>query len=355
MKAIPRPEELSPVVEHRLRRENRELREQLRTALGAKVLDQSYQSFVAEAARAQARPPRWSLSVKPHRARQAMPVCHLSDCHFDEVVDPAQVGYLNAYNRLIAVGRLRRFFEKTITLCDDYLKGVDYPGVVLCVSGDLFSGSIHEELKETNEAGLCESVRYWVDPMYAGIQMLAERFGRVRVTWVVGNHPRMDLKPRSKGGVKENFDWLLGSLLARDFARAGDKRVSFELSDAFDYQFTVYQTRYLQMHGEQFRGGSGISGALAPWFIGDSRKREKAQVTDKPYDILLMGHWHWRVALPSIKGNGSLVGWNEYAATHPSCRYQEPLQSFWLDTPEHGITFEAPIYVKPEHEGWERR
>jgi hypothetical protein len=36
-------------------------------------------------------------------------------------------------------------------------------------------------------------------------------------------------------------------------------------------------------------------------------------------------------------------------------KYQAPLQSFWLDTPEHGITVEAPIFVKAEREGWEQR
>lgn len=351
---MPVPEKLAPIVEHRLKRENREIREELRAALSSHVLDQGYQAFVAEVARHKAAPPAWSVSPKTHKAQQAIPLFHLSDAHFDEVVDPAQVGWLNCYNRRIAGGRLRRFFEKSILLCDDYLKGVDYPGAVLAVSGDMFSGSIHEELKETNEAGLCESLRYWIDPMYAGIQMLAERFHKLRVTWVVGNHPRMDKKPRSKGGVTDNFDHLLGGLLARDFGRAGDKRVTFEVSDSFDHQFNIYRTRFLQTHGDQFRGGSGIAAALSPWFIGDARKRERSQAANTPYDVLIMGHWHWRCCLPTIKGNGNLKGIDEYAY-RGNFKYQEPMQSLMLVTPEHGITIEAPIFVKPTGgEGWEK-
>jgi hypothetical protein len=190
--------------------------------------------------------------------------------------------------------------------------------------------------------------------MEAGIKMFAERFGKVRVTWVVGNHPRLDKKPRKKGGVRENFDWLLGAMLARDFGRAGDKRVTFEVSDSFDYYFQVYNTRYLQTHGDQFRGGSGISAELAPLMLGDSRKREKHQVIEKPYDVMVMGHWHRRLPLPTIKVNGSLKGYDEYAEGKPTIRYQKPMQSLWLDTPENGITVEVPIFVKDKKEGWER-
>lgn len=349
----PQSERLDQFQEHRLRTENRELRRQLQEALGRDVLDQRYQTFISEVGDYKRPIPTWMTEPRSGKPRQAMPVAHLSDAHFDEVVDPAQVGYVNAYNRQIAERRLRRFFEKTISLCDDYLKGVDYAGIILPVSGDMFSGSIHEELKETNAAGLCESLRYWIDPMEAGIKMLADRFGRVNVPWVVGNHPRLDKKPRSKGGVRENFDWLLGALLQRDFGRAKDDRVTFHVSDSFDCPFRVYGTRYLQTHGDQFRGGHGISAELSPLFLGDARKREKMQAVDEPYDVMIMGHWHRRILLPGIKANGSLKGFDEYALKG-NLKFQMPMQSFWLDTPEHGITFEAPIFVKADNEGWER-
>jgi hypothetical protein len=345
-------EELDPVVEHRLKMENKALRAHLSECLSREVLDQRYQTFVAEVAQYRSSIRDWQLTPKAGRTKQAMPVAHLSDTHFDERVDGPQVGWLNVYNREIAELRLRRFFEKTITLCDDYLKGVHYPGIVLCVSGDMFSGNIHEELRETNEAGICASFRYWIDPMGAGIKMLAERFGKVAVHWVVGNHPRLDKKPRAKGGVTENFDHLLGSMLQRDFGRDGDKRVSFHISDSFDHYFRVFRTRYCQTHGDQFRGGSGIAAELSPLMIGDSRKREKAQAAKTPYDILIMGHFHRRLCLPSIKANGALKGWDEYAAKM-NFRYQEPMQSLWLDTPENGITVECPIFVMGK-ESWQR-
>lgn len=344
---------VDPISARRQQIEQEQDRRRIREALSAQVLNQKYQDFIADVAQFPRHPPEWIYTPASGRPKQAMPVAHLSDAHFDEIVDPKQVNYLNCYNREIATARLKRFFEKAISLCDDYLKGVDYAGIVLPISGDMFSGQIHEELRETNADTLCGSFAYWLDPLCAGIRMLAERFGRVYVPMVVGNHPRLTLKPRAKGGVRDNFDWLLGTLLQRDFLRAGDKRVSFTVSDAFDLSFRIYQTRYLQTHGDQFRGGSGIAAELSPMMIGDARKRERQQAANDPYDVMIAGHWHRRLNMERFKVNGTLKGVDEYAFKS-NFKYQPPQQSFWTDTPEHGITVEAPIFVKPEHEGWER-
>ena len=343
----------SPILERKLQIESQQLKKRLRDTLSTQVLNQKYQDFIAEVAEAPRHTPEWVHVPKSGRPKQGMPVLHLSDAHFDEVVDPKQVNWLNCYNRKIATARLRRFFEKSITLCDEYLKGVNYPGVVLAVSGDMFSGQIHEELKETNEDALCGSFAYWIDPMYAGIRMLAERFGRVHVVSVTGNHPRLSIKPRAKGGVRDYFDWLLATMLQRDFRRDGDARVSFTVSEAFDLSFRIYQTRYLQTHGDQFKGGSGIAAELSPMMIGDARKRERQQAANDPYDVMIAGHWHRRINMERFKMNGTLKGVDEYAF-RSNFKYQRPQQSLWIDTPEHGITIEAPVFVKAENEGWER-
>ena len=347
------PTPIDQLQEQRFREETAELRRKLREALSNQVMDQRYQEFVAEVSSLPSAAPSWITQSKPSRKHQAMPIAHLSDGHFDEYVDPAQVMWVNAYSRDIAVLRLRRFFDKTIMICDEYLKGLDYPGIVMPMSGDMFSGAIHEELRETNEGTLCESLRFWIDHIEAGIKMLADRFGKVYIPLVVGNHPRQTDKPRSKGGVRDNFDWLLGSMLQRDFARANDKRVQFQISDSFDVTWSVYGIRYLQTHGDQWRGGSGIAGALSPMLIGDARKRERQVASAEPYDVMIHGHWHYRFPLPTIKGNGTLKGYDEYAMSK-NLKFQKPQQSFWLTTPEHGITMEAPIYVEDPREGWRR-
>lgn len=342
-----------PLSAKRLQMENSDLRSKLNESLSRQVIDQRYQDFISEVAETKREYPKWA--VEPRKGKHsAMPVAHLSDWHFDETVDPRQVGFVNAYNREIATNRLRRFFEKTVEICDSYLKGVDYPGIVLPVSGDMFSGNIHQELRETNEAPLTESLVYWIDQMAAGISLLAERFGKVFVPWVVGNHPRMTQKPAAKNGPTDNFDWLMGAMLARDFKRAKDSRVQFQIAESFDNYFRIFSSQYCQTHGDQFKGGAGISGLATPLALGDARKRKRSQAMRLPYDYLIIGHWHTRLNQPVVKVNGTGKGFDEYSFKM-NFDYQQPQQSFWLDTPEYKITLEMPVFVKCPNEGWERQ
>lgn len=350
---MPRPEVLDPIVEHRLRRENAALREQLRDALGKQVLDQEYQQFVAEVSRAKSERPSWLAKPRSSGRHHATPVAHLSDLHHGEVVNPAEVGYVNGFNLEISRRRVKRFFERIIVICDEYLAGVEYPGIVVPISGDIVTGNIHDELRETNALRILPAVRDAADIIGAGLVMLRERFGRVYVPWVVGNHGRLDKKPKAKGAVEDNFDHHIGALLLRDFARERQKGITIDLAQSLDHQFTINSTRYLQTHGNQFRGGSGIAAELSPMFIGDSRKRKKHTAIKQPYDVMIGGHFHTRFCLPGIKFNGSIKGYDEYSLLG-NFGFQTPQQAFWLDTPEHGITMEAPILVKCKNEGWER-
>lgn len=345
-------QEISLLDEHRLKRANKELRRKIDEALDLNTENQRYQDFIAEIAARRIEPPAWTLHPKQGKRRQAVPTALFSDAHFDEKVDPAQIGGVNGYDRKIATKRLKNFFENAIKICDEFISGVEYPGFVLAVAGDLFSGQIHEELRDTNEDVLCSSLVYWLEPMSAGINLLAERFGSVYIPWVVGNHPRLSLKPRNKGGVRDNFDWLLGQLLAREFR--GNKKVQFAVSESFDYQYMIYRTRYLLTHGDQFRGGSGISAEFSPLFIGDARKRQRYQAVKTPYDVMVFGHWH-RLILglesPAMIGNGSIKGYDEYAA-RGNFKFERPRQAFWLTDPVHGVTIRTPIHVQSDDEPW---
>jgi len=286
--------------------------------------------------------PRW-IERKPSKgSRAAIPTAFLSDLHLDEVVYPDQVNYVNAYNREIAEKRLRLFFDHVVELSRDYLHGLTYEGIVLPLGGDLFSGIIHEELVETNVGTIFESLLYWAEPMAAGIRHLADVFGRVFLPCVVGNHGRRQRKPHAKNRAQDNFDWFFAHLLAK--LLTGQKGISFAISPAADQPYTVYSTRYLLTHGDQFRGGSGIAGMLSPLMIGDARKRERENAVRRPYDYMIMGHWHQLAFLRGLIVNGSLKGYDEYAFIS-NFRYEPPRQAFWITDAKHGVTIQAPIHV----------
>ncbi|MCX7621199.1 MAG: hypothetical protein N2037_10200, partial [Acidimicrobiales bacterium] len=147
-------------------------------------------------AAASPKPPRWLAPKKKSKGHVATPVLILSDLHLDEVVNPAEIQGLNAFNRDIAERRLRKAFDKTVELTRHYLAGVTYDGIVVCLGGDLLSGTLHD-LAETNEDYLLSSALFWTEHISAGLEMLAGEFGNVYVPVVVGNHGRLTKKPRT--------------------------------------------------------------------------------------------------------------------------------------------------------------
>jgi len=261
------------------------LRAQLRTSEQARQRLAAQLGAVESLDAAEVRRPEWAAPSRKKAADHRATLCLLvTDTHFDEEVDPAQVDGVNAYNREIAELRLRRCFERAVLLGRHYLGGVRYDGVSLMLGGDIFSGNIHEELARTNADTLFGSLLHWIGPMAAGVGMLADEFGRVHVSGVPGNHGRMTRKPIAKNRAADNLDWLLYRLMAREFR--GDARVTWNVPAAADAHAEVYSTRFLLTHGDQFRGGSGISAALC---LGPGTRVLGADLRYRPITSLSVG------------------------------------------------------------------
>lgn len=341
----PKPERNLPTGEEaRAIVENRQLKKQLRDAITTHVSNEAYADFVARVdTYPLATPPKWLTKTGTKADRVCIPTSFLSDTHFDENINPLEVAGVNAYSREIAEDRLKRFFVNSIRLAKAYFSGLSYPGIVLPMGGDMFSGNIHEELKETNADTLCGSMVHWIPQLLAGIRLFADEFGAVFIPCVVGNHTRGTRKPIAKHRVRDNFDWLLYQLLRRE--TAGDKRITWMIPDTADCTYRVLQTTYCLSHGDQFRGGSGISGMLSPLMLGDHRKRKRAAAIRMPYDYLLIGHWHQLGWMRGILVNGSLKGYDEYAMVS-NFDFEPAQQAFFLNSSERrGLWGFTPINV----------
>ena len=298
------------------------------------------------------KPPAWMATKKRRGEHHAIPTLLLTDTHFDEVVLPEQVDWLNAYNRRIAERRLRVCIEQSIELAREYLKGLVYDGFLLMLGGDIFSGIIHQELRETNQEPILRSVDHWENQLAAAIERLASEFGHLHVACTYGNHGRQSKKPVAKNRAWDNIEWQMYTHLAKHFAAS--KHITFQIPDAADCHVQSYGVRYLLTHGDQFRGGSGISGALAPLMLGSHRKGRRAMAVKRPYDVLVLGHWHQHLWLPSrgLIVGGALKGFDEYAYVS-NFDYEPANQAMWIATPEHGVTFPMQVFVQDkDDEGW---
>lgn len=301
--------------------------------------------------------PDWLKPRKPSKAPRVTLVPFLSDLHAGEVVRPEEMGGANAYNLRIADQRLERFFDKTIRRARDW-SGLEYDGIVLPLGGDLISGSIHDELRDTDELSVLDST-LWVAPrIVAGLEKWAEVFPRVHVVSVPGNHGRDHKTPRYKGRSAHNADTHIARMVAMYWAlQNASENVTFDIPESYDAQFSVYSTRFSLEHGEEFQRnnpGAAEIGMLGPAKRGQLRKARALGALGQSFDILLLAHFHQLVYAPNqgFIANGSVKGWDEYAKGL-SLKPEPAQQALFIVDPEHGPTLHVPLLLGDRKaEGW---
>ena len=334
------PHEVSATVE--LKDEIRTLKAQI-ASFNRETLDAKYiREKIIKLAEQPVRVPTWLLNNKAPKSAPGVPTLLASDWHWGEVVDTAQIGGVNEYSLKTAHDRAKRMINNTIDLLNNHMVNPSYPGIVFALGGDMITGDIHEELVATNEREVMPTVVDLWGVLAWCIETLADKFGRVFVPCVSGNHGRNTKKIRAKGRNFTSFDWLLYTFLAKRFE--GDARVTFYIPDGADALYSVYGHRYLLTHGDQFRGGDALIGPLGPIVRGDHRKRARNMQINADYDTIVMGHWHQLMQTQKFIVNGSLIGYNEYAYNN-NYGFEPPRQALWITHPERGITFHMPVQV----------
>lgn len=293
-------------------------------------------------------PPKWIKPEKPKAGIPGVPMTMWSDFHWGEVVRAEEVGGVNAFNRKIAKTRLKKLVNQTIELCKYHMVNPQYPGIVVALGGDMITGAIHEELQDTNDGYVQQSLLELQEELIAALTEMADAFGKVFVPCVVGNHGRETLKPRMKGRVYTSYEWNLYCQLKRHFKR--DARFCFLVPGETDCYFNVLGHRFLLTHGDSLgvKGGDGIIGALGPIARGTFKLgRSEAQI-GRDFDTLLIGHYHTYIprgqAVPVI-ANGTLKGYDEYARLGLRVRYTRPSQALWFVHRKHGITAQWEIFL----------
>ena len=292
-------------------------------------------------------PPEWITGKSVKNGSRGGPLTMWSDFHYGEVVDPDQSGG-NKFNSTIAKQRFHRLVDTTIDLCFNHMgrASVNYPGIVVCLGGDMIGGDIHEELLATNDRTPHQSVNDLTDLLGAGLETMAGKFGRVFVPCVVGNHGRSTHKMRMKNRVFTNYDWSIYCNLERYFRK--DKHVQLYVPSEADAHFTVYGHRYLLTHGDSLgvKGGDGIIGALGPIKRGSIKIGNQQRAFGRDFDTLVMGHWHQYITVPGIIVNNALKGFDEYAHLQLRAEPSRASQALWFTHPEHGITAHWQVYLQ---------
>ena len=268
----------------------------------------------------------------PTDRRRGVPHLMISDIHWDEIVYGEQIQYINEYNREIAIQSVKFTFEYFIKKYANY----NFPGCVIALGGDLLTGIIRENERIASEVPISLSIRSLKSLLILCLEKVAEAFGRVYIVCVVGNHGRFSKDYKMKHQSYENFEWLLYHELNDHFRSKNDDRVIFDISDGRDIKWNVYGLKMQMVHGNQMRGGNGIAEHFSPMMHGLKKKFRKQQMINKPFDVLIMGHFHRLLFSNGLIANGSIIGYNEYADEF-DFPPEPPQQIAFIAHPENGV------------------
>lgn len=297
------------------------------------------------AAKASLKPAEWTLTPRSDRKREHMPYLLTSDFQAGEVIRPEETEAGYGYDTAIFRQRYRRMIDTTIYLSFNHGgQGWVYPGIIYARGGDTISGGIHEELQDTDDMTPIEAVETVFEEESAGIEKLAEAFGKVEVKTPgsAGNHDRNTHKPRTKGASSHSYDRLIAYMLRRHFRH--DKRVTFQTSESFDVRFPIYDLNILLTHGDRMgsSGGQGFIGPMATIMRGAQKVIAEQMALGFKIDRVDHGHFHTPGYMGWVLSNGCLPGYSEYAKQY-RMRPSPPQQFLLYHHAKRGVVDIKPL------------
>lgn len=273
-------------------------------------------------------------AVKSSDKHDAVAFAIASDWHVEETVEEKSVNSLNSFNLDIAEKRIENFFRRVVKLTEIQRSGTRVDTLVLALLGDLMTGYIHEELRETNGLSPTETVLWLIERVGSGLQLLEQNFEQIVIPCSWGNHGRTTIKPRHATGARNSYEWMLYQILRKQFPH-----FDWRIADGY-HNYLEVDGRIVRFHhgdGLKYQGGVGgltipVEKAIAQW--------NKAI----PAHLDVFGHWHQSQQNPKWISNASLIGHNAYAVSIKA-GFEPPTQTYFLMDKKRGRTITAPVFV----------
>lgn len=265
----------------------------------------------------------------------------LTDWHTEERVDPDTIDGLNEFNLEIAAARIERTFQKIPELIEKFSKFTTMPQLVLALLGDLITGFIHPELKESNYLSPTEASLFVQDRLCAGIDFLLKQkcVKTILIPTCHGNHGRTTEKPRTSTAYKNSYEWLLYNQMAKLYRN--EPRVEWKIAKGIHNWVDVQKHGVRFHHGDNIKYQGGVGGITIP-----VNKKIAQWNKARTASLDIFGHYHqffnhW----PRWISCGCLIGYNAYAQSI-GAEPQEPTQPFIVMSKEHGLVMAEPIFCQ---------
>lgn len=269
-----------------------------------------------------------------------------SDWHSEEEVKPGQVGGKNEHNIEISDRRVAQLLQGTVCWFKIEAAQTKISKLVLALLGDFFSGSIHEDLAESNLLPPTEAAYRAGGLLITGIEYLLKELPpdvSIDVVCHGGNHGRMTKKQRISTEIGNSLEQFVYYTIRDYFAAKKETRVRFLIATGY-HSFTRffdgrYEIRWHHGHQMSYWGGIGgitipVNKAIAQW--------NRAHTVN----LDVFGHFHQRFDGGNFICNGSLIGYNPFAVSIKA-GYERPSQVFFLVNKEYAEkTAVCPIFVE---------
>ena len=222
-------------------------------------------------------------------------VVHLSDLHFNELVDI--VG--NKYDFKVASQRLKMFADKIITGFDSRRISKVY----VVFTGDFLNSDRRVDELLSMATNRAQATFLAVKVLAQFLIDLGMRY-EVNVLSVTGNESRIrEEYTQIDAMATDNFDFMIYEML-KLFLEGGQPRINFISGNLFEYILSVNGTSILVVHGHRLgrMTHTDLSKAITKW-------AKKGVIVDK----VMCGHLHETNITDTLLRTGSLVGNNAYA------------------------------------------
>ncbi len=249
------------------------------------------------------------ITARPSRPkkgkRTATPVFFLSDLHFGETVTLEESMGQNHYDIEEAHRRFNKCLDNMLWLRADMARTQSCDDTLLVLGGDMVSGDIHDELKETNDGGLLDQCAAAVSAIAPGIKAMADVTpGTLHIVCVGGNHGRLTKKKQIKNNFQHSVEHIgVYHPLRLALGDMGGK-IAWHIPRAERFLFDVHGRKISIQHGDMIRSQGGIGGVLVPMTRYVTR--------DDKADLYMFGHFHQADAYGRVIINGSLIGESAY-------------------------------------------
>lgn len=269
-------------------------------------------------------------------------VMHLSDTHFQAMIDAEEMGNINSYTNVEEARRLAFFTREVANYKLEHRADTD---LVIAINGDILQGIIHDQ---EHTPLMTTQIACGLHLLSQCISYLANEFKSVRVLCTVGNHARFMHKSNKGRQSQAKWDSFATILhIGLKYALASHENVEFEIP-ATPYVYTkILGHNYLFLHSDTVLSvgypGKSINTGAAKDKINDLKEGIG------PIDVVSVGHVHCDTRSILNNGvtlitNGSMSGLDPFALSI-GITANNPTQQMWEVTKEHAVGDLRSVYL----------